>query len=80
MADADQLQRLLAVVRDLDVEALQPEVDLNEPGDVLVVVDHEDEVFVARFGHGVSPSGGRGAAVSTVLLIARTAAAGSAAP
>src|SRR5690606_5967417 len=58
------------------VEPVQPQVDLDEPGDVRVVVRHEDQVgpIPGRGGHG-RPVARRAASRS-----ARTAAAGSAAP
>ena len=73
----DHLQRLLAVAGVQHLEALQPQVDLDEPGDVLVVVDDEDQVgSVAGRLHRQAPATARSARPRS----RRTASAGSAAP
>src|SRR5688500_17759232 len=44
------LERLLAVLGGDDLETLQPEVDLDETNDVVVVVGNEDQVRAHEVG------------------------------
>src|SRR3954447_21723814 len=73
---ADDFQGLLPVMCDDDVEALEPEIYLDEPGDVDVVVDDEDRAHAG----GSECHEAAAVACSALARRRRTASAGSSAP